>query len=964
MSGITSGSGIFSGINTSQLIDQLLAVDGRQKNVYTKRIAQLQTRQAAYLGLNTQISGLKSAASKFNLSKIFQSAAATSSAADTLTASATAGASPGTYQFLVDRLVSTQQVLSTGFTSGTNAGIGATKFTFQSTQARLDRDSALSSLNGGSGISRGKIVVTDASGASATVDLSRAETVNEVLSAINNAAGIKVKASVDGDRLLVENVAAGSGTLTIADAAGYTTATSLGLAGAAGTAGAGGSITGGQINKVGTLTALSLLNDSLGVQISNAAGTATPDFKITGRSGEVFDIDIGDIYADVVPTGGGPAVLTKTKSAVTDLGGVIQRINEQAKAGGIQKVRAEVSADGVGITLVDLTTPSGPAATLKVEEFGTRSTAKDLGILGTTTGGSLTGGRLVSKLNSTLVRTALGGNALSAGAFNISTRDGTTYGFNFNLLSNSSISDFQNLVSATTDGKVTASLNKNGTGFVFTDTTVGTDAFSISGGAADKLGVTTNADGTVSTGDAGHQYIGKSTLISALNNGRGIGTGKFEIVNSYGERRTINIGSNLQTVGEVIDAIKGNSEDLTVRINDSGDGILIEEKARASGPGGQKLSIKDTSGTVAKSLNLVGTAAGIGAQNKLDGSYKRTITLAATDTLQQIADKINQTGYEVSASVVSDGSLSRPFRLSLAAKTGGTAGAFLLDTGDVDLGFSTIAAAQNSRVFFGSSDPAQALLYSTSSNSITGVAQNLTINLKNSSATPVTVTVTRDNETIKKTIDEFVKAFNSTVDRIDSQSKYDTATNRGGVLLGDSVSQSLRAVLFSTITGPALNVNSQYQFASQVGLTIDKDGNLAFDSSKFDTAFQADPQGVTALLTAKTQTTTTTQTPLEGFNNQVFVNTTGSTLTTSQGIFERFVTLADRYIDSTTGIFTAQNKSIDDQVKAQNTRIDGISSQLDSKRTRLQRQFLAMEQAIGKLQGQQGSIGQIRSITG
>ena len=47
MSGISSSTGLISGLNTSALIDQLLAVESRPKTLIQARVAKLQTQQAA-----------------------------------------------------------------------------------------------------------------------------------------------------------------------------------------------------------------------------------------------------------------------------------------------------------------------------------------------------------------------------------------------------------------------------------------------------------------------------------------------------------------------------------------------------------------------------------------------------------------------------------------------------------------------------------------------------------------------------------------------------------------------------------------------------------------------------------------------------------------------------------------------------------------------------------------------------
>ena len=149
MAGVTSGVGIFSGINSAQIIDQLMAIESVPKTQIQTRILDMKRQQAAFLDLNSRLASLKDAAAAFRLNKVFQTRSSTSSDADTLTATAGTDAAPGSYSFIVDRLVSTQQMLSAGFANRDSSAVGATSFTFESTQARLDKDVALSDLNGG-----------------------------------------------------------------------------------------------------------------------------------------------------------------------------------------------------------------------------------------------------------------------------------------------------------------------------------------------------------------------------------------------------------------------------------------------------------------------------------------------------------------------------------------------------------------------------------------------------------------------------------------------------------------------------------------------------------------------------------------------------------------------------------------------------------------------------------------------
>ena len=61
----------------------------------------------------------------------------------------------------------------------------------------IARCTKLDDLNGGEGVDAGRIKITDRSGASCEIDLSQAETIGDVLDAINSATGVNVTASIN-----------------------------------------------------------------------------------------------------------------------------------------------------------------------------------------------------------------------------------------------------------------------------------------------------------------------------------------------------------------------------------------------------------------------------------------------------------------------------------------------------------------------------------------------------------------------------------------------------------------------------------------------------------------------------------------------------------------------------------------------------------------------------------------------
>ncbi|MFO0857969.1 MAG: flagellar filament capping protein FliD [Phycisphaerales bacterium] len=964
MSGITSGTGIFSGIDSASIIDKLIEVESRPKQLAAARIVSLQQQRAAFLDINSRINSLKNAAAKFRLDKIFDKKTATSSNENVLTATTSLGAANGSYTFRVDRLVTTQQDLSRGFADRASTGLGLSTMSFESAKARLDSNVALSDLNGGAGVSRGRIVITDAAGGSATVDLSRAVTVEDVLNAINGNGTAQVTASVKNGSFVIRDNTTGTGTVTIADASGSTTATSLGLAGVAPS---GKVVTGNSVYGLNVNTSLASLNDGNGVFIKGNTNSTTFASFTMNVNGTNVNINLADVYE----LQSGQTTPTKTKSAVSTVGGAITRINEALSAAGFSDVTASVDATNGRLQI------NAGTRSVTIAEVSGGTTAKDLGLSATAQTGTIAGRRVLAGMNSVLATSLNGGAGVTGnGSINFTLHDGSA--FSTTLDTTASLSDMLAAIEASSGtlagggAKVSAKLDTKGTGIIITDNTTGSNNLVIVGqdGAdtAASLGISTGQQGiaanTKSSGNLQKQYISTSTLLEKLNNGKGIGTGTFRIRDSSGAVATIDIGSDSKTIGDVINEINaaistnegGTGTALTTRarINSTGDGIEIYDTGTATG----RIKIEDVTGTVGKSLNLVATATGtgVGADNKINGTFERSVTFAVGDTLDEVVRKINDAGVPVTAAVISDGAGSTPFRLALTSKFTGRDGRFIVDSGTVDLGLTNLAKGENALAFFGAGDVANAIAVTSSSNTIDSILPGIKIDLKGTSSDPLQLTVSEDSETLTSTIKEFIDAFNVTIDRINLQTKYDKDTNRKAALLGDGTVIELKSTLARIIQAPAQNLSGRYQRLADVGIKVGKDSKLELDETKFANAMATDPQAVEDLFTNRTLT----ENQQTEISPGVFVNNPnfGSTFT-SLGAMGQIEQLADRYVNSTSGLLTAKSNGLQTQINTQNTRIADMDVRLESKRLRLQRQFAAMESTIGKLQSQGSAISGI-----
>ena len=1051
MGGISAGVGLISGIDSVSLIEQLLAVESRVKIPIQARIARLATAKSALLDVNSSLLGLQSAASAFRTNSIFESVNALSSNSEVLGVTASGRPQPGSYSFLVKQLASSSQYLTHGFASRDSTPLGLDTFSMELGNGRLDTDIPLSNLNGGDGVQRGLISITDRSGASAQIDLTQTTSVNEVLSAINSATGIGIKASIQGDHLLLTDISGGGGSMTVADGIGNSTASDLGIAGTS----AGVSLVGSEINQLGMNTSLSTLNGGLGVfirdgvtdfvlsygetdfdidlgqvnapitgeslleKLNDGDGIAInddpeqPDFTITSSTGISVDIDLGRILDEDGLT---------QQDEVETVQQLIDRVNGAlSEEFGPGQVTMTLNADNDGFVLTD---NLGGSSDLRVSGTGPggSATATDLGILGSSSGGVLSGTTLLNEVQTARAETiqdvadrietvssgrialelAGDGKSLTLNGFGAqieiksgspgftgdpadipdrtfsnlgfssgvtgSTLDGTRVlsGFGTALLSNinggagigssdsliitdsnestaiitglesvETMADLIETVNAQLESgglDVVMSLDSARSGVVFTDNTNGDSQLVVSGSIANGLGVDViSLNGVIESGNLELQYISQSSKLDDLNFGRGVGTGTFRLTDSTGATATVKIDAGDDSLYEVMKLINTRGLDIRAEINANGDGInLVDTTSETGNIAASRMKVEDISGNVASALRFTGESSAIGGD--ISGSYAIEVDLDVSDTIDDLIAKLNDTDAPISATVLNTGAGNKPWYLSFTSAISGIAGDLVIDTGGVDLGLDQLVEAQDAQAFIGSTNPADALLVSSSDNQLDYVIEGLSIDLLKADENPVTITIDRDEESIVGSVTSFTDYFNEVISKINDYDSYDAETKVRGPLLGDSTVSLVRSRLYATLQRRVQNVDGPYQFLSQVGVRLGSNGAIEFDEDKFKQAYASDPAGVEALFTAYDAQTTSSEV-LDDIDPGISIEQS-NTFYSSLGFGDLFDQLLEDLTDSSIGTVTLADERFQTQIDSQNDRLEQIDQRIAAKRER------------------------------
>jgi len=218
------------------------------------------------------------------------------------------------------------------------------------------------------------------------------------------------------------------------------------------------------------------------------------------------------------------------------------------------------------------------------------------------------------------------------------------------------------------------------------------------------------------------------------------------------------------------------------------------------------------------------------------------ITVTATDTVSDIASKINGANAGVTATVLSDASGER---LLLRGKnTGVEAGYQLSVTADDDA--NTADALGLSRLVVGSTTNQAAtdaaatingIPVTSSTNTFANKVSGVTFTAVKETTAPVTVTIAKDNSAVQKNIEAFVKAYNEVNGVLNEATKYDAATKTGGLLQGDSTALTLQSALRAAVQS-VTSGSSVFTRLSDVGVGVLRGGNLEVDSSKLSKAME------------------------------------------------------------------------------------------------------------------------------
>jgi flagellar hook-associated protein 2 len=898
MGRIQSNIGLNTGIDIAKTVDQLVSISAQPRDRLQNRLKGLENQQVAINELTALVIAVQLQTTRLGSATNLDSTKVNSSRSEVLSATATGSPARGTYVLQAIQTAQSSTATSQVFASATE-GLETGELVVRA-GGFVDRPTKLEDLRGGAGIANGKIRIVDRGGVASTVDLRFSTTIDDVLKTINSATNLRVSARVSGDRIVLTDTTGQTNSNFIVEELGDgRAAADLGFSGINI---ASSSVTGDDLVYLSNTTRLATLRDQGGIAFRSGN-----DMSVTLKDGSTIQVD------------------ANTGTRPTTVGQLLTAINAVDST----KLEARIASDNKSIELVDKTSGGGTVS-------ATGRLADQLGLsVATAVGSTLSGSRVANALGGPLLSSLRGGVGIgNASSISITNRSGSAT--SINLSGAKSLRDVIDAINSAGAG-VTASLNRAKTGIMIQDVTGSTVSNLIianndANNTATKLQVAASVSAnTVDSGSLQLRYVSEASELSQLNQGRGVRSGTFDIVNSLGTKRSIDVGALAnKTLGGVIEAINASGIGVEAALNEAGDGIVVNDTNSGAGT----FSITDRTGSfAAKDLKIAGQGqskvVGGNTVSQIEGSGTYRLNVGTSPTLSSLVDKINQSDGPLTASLLVAGSTTR---ILFNSRGSGDAGRIVVDGSDVGIDASTTSTGRDAIISISPTEFSGGTILRSSSNTLDKAIQGLSIQVASVDSAPVEIRVEKDNASIERNLQLLADQFNKIRDRLNTVASFDAATGKTGILYGSNevlrVEQGLTRMLSQNFFGSA-GIRSM----EQLGLSLDKDGKLRLDKSKLAQAVERDPQGVTDFLTKE-----------------------------KTGFAARSKDLLENLVGVGKGVLVSRTESIQKRIDDGNKRIDFLNDKLDRERNKLLLQFFRMEEAIGRIKTNSSGLSSLQAL--
>jgi len=395
----------------------------------------------------------------------------------------------------------------------------------------------------------------------------------------------------------------------------------------------------------------------------------------------------------------------------------------------------------------------------------------------------------------------------------------------------------------------------------------------------------------------------------------------------------VNTLQSQQTALNSLETVFNTLQNDVIALNSAAQGVptastsspgTVTATASAGAQSGTYSITVDRIGSAATALSNAGTSAITDpTQQNISSSSTYTLTIdgksyspisLSTNSLQALAQAINESGAPVSATIVNVGGSSSDYRLALTS-TNFSAQQIQLSDGSNNLVTTLNGGTTAQYRVTGSKAEINA-----DSNQVT-LAPGVTVDMLQNSSNPVSVTVSNSYSGLSDALSSFANDYNAAFDAVSQN-----IGQNGGALAGQSIIREMSGVL-SSLAQYTASSGSASSF-TDLGLDLDQTGHLTFDSTAFSNANTAD---------------------IQQFLGQI----------SSSGFLQMANSAISSVTDSSTGMVHLSFSVLQNEVDSDNAEISTDQDRVNQLQTTLTTQLSAADAAIASLESQKNYMLQL-----
>ena len=339
-----------------------------------------------------------------------------------------------------------------------------------------------------------------------------------------------------------------------------------------------------------------------------------------------------------------------------------------------------------------------------------------------------------------------------------------------------------------------------------------------------------------------------------------------------------------------------------------------------------------------------GKTATIDLYNETSSSARYT-GLSDSNLLTEINAQLDAQGIGFTASVSSDNSgftFTQDAAAAVSSAPTATLDGSALNVTQARAGVNNTMQTATDSVF-----TFNGLSITRSSNTIDDVVTGAVLSLNQVAATPVRLNISKDTSTLQTKIEDLVTEynnFNGLMAELGSNNTDEDNEMMGALRRDSATVRYVQNQLRTAILADSSTTSGAITGLRDIGIEMDKSGNLVFDADDYKTAITGNYQQVVTMLTANTD------------NHSLYA-------TDAKGLAQDIATKLDDLTDSDSVLLT-RNTTAEDQVKVYEEDLAALEKRYEAVYDRYLAQFTAMETMMESMNGTKDYLeGQLESLS-